>query len=102
MIQHRRYSDSALVWIEQQIRHHLEENANYRQEIRELNLETDSTHRTWKVTRQPGEPVLPKITWSMTIADVASGYKDASSYRELVRRWTRLTLDEMKPLLRGT
>ena len=66
--------------------------------------ETGHAKRTWKVTRQPGAPFLPKLAWSLTIADVAAGgpdgsFPDAARYRELVTRWARVTLQEMKPLL---
>ena len=48
-----------------------------------------------KSNRQPGEPALPRIPWSMTIADVASQYQDAASYCALVTEWARATLKEM-------
>jgi hypothetical protein len=97
MIQHRRYSDEGLVWIEKTLRDVLVSGVPL-DEIRRLaGKETDQGKRAWKVTRQPGERELPKIAWSMTIVDVASNYQDAATYCQLVRRWSRATLEEMRP-----
>lgn len=101
MIQHGRYSDPALAWIEQQLRAYLEDDAPVEQIRRQAAKETRQGTRTWKVTRQPGEPPLAEIAWSMTIADVAQQYHDAESYCALVKDWARITLKEMKPLLKG-
>lgn len=99
MIQHGRYSDEGLVWIEQELRANLEEGMPVERIRRQAAKETGQGTRTWKVNRQAGAPPLPKVAWSMTIADVASNYQDARSYRELVRHWARTTLHEMKPLV---
>lgn len=98
MIQHGRYSDEALVWIEQKLRAHLKEGLAPETIRRQASHQVSQSTRNWKVTRQPGTKPLPKITWSMTIADIASQYQDASSYRDLVTQWARTTLREMKPL----
>ena len=98
-IQHGRYSDEALVWIEGKLREYLEEGSSTEQIRRQAGKEADQQARTWKVTRQPDAPRLPKIAWSMTIADVASRAQDAKSYCEQVELWARVTLHEMKPWL---
>ena len=97
MIQHGRYSDEGLAWIEQNLRLYLEEGVPIGRIRRQAARETSQAKRTWKVTRQPGEPPLPKIAWSMTIADVAAKYVDAASYCDLVKQWARSTLREMGP-----
>jgi hypothetical protein len=99
MIQHRRYSDEALVWIEQTLRTYLDENTTVAQIRKHAAHETSQSARTWKVTRQPNARPLPKIAWSMTIADVASTYQDAASYCAAVKEWARCTLQQMRPLL---
>ena len=99
MIQHRRYSDEALNWIEQKLRDNLEEGIPAEQIRRLAAKETNLSKRTWKVTRRPNDPPLPKIAWSMTIADVAINYQEANSYNNLVRKWARITLNEMTPYL---
>jgi hypothetical protein len=99
MIQHRRYSDEALVWIEQQLRAHLERDVPVGQIRKHAAQEARQDKRAWKVTRRPGEKPLPPIAWSMTIADVAQGYQDAASYRDLVKQWAKATLKEMRPYL---
>ncbi len=99
MIQHGRYGDEALKWIERQLRAYLEEGLPVEQIRKQGARQTGQAERTWKVTRQPEAPLLPKIAWSMTIADVAANYRDAGSYCELVRQWARVTLREMQPLL---
>lgn len=101
MIQHRRYSDAGLRWIERQLRHYLESGRPQEQIREQAASETDQSRRTWKVTRQPDEPPLPRIPWSVTIADVAKNYQDAASYCEWVRRWARATVQEVKPWLKS-
>ena len=98
MIQHGRYSAEGLAWIEQKLRLYLEEGVPIRRIRRQASRETSQARRTWKIARQPGEVPLPKIAWSMTIADVAAQYKDAATYCELVKQWARSTLQEMGPL----
>ena len=99
MIQHGRYSDEALTWIEQKLHDYLEDGMPAWHIRQEAAKEADQVKRTWKVNRQPDARRLPKIAWSMTIAEVAASYQDAESYCELVKQWARATLDEMKPLL---
>ena len=99
MIQHERYSDEALVWIEQKLRANLEEGIPASTIRRQVAKQTGQGQRAWKVTRQPGAPHLLKIPWSMTMADVASKYQDAASYQALVKQWARATVDEMKPFI---
>jgi hypothetical protein len=105
MVQHGRYSDAGLSWIQGKLRDVLERGVTAGQIRRQANREADQRTRTWKVTRQPGERPLPKIAWSMTIADVASDHHTlteippAARYRELVTEWARVTLAEMGPLL---
>jgi hypothetical protein len=99
MIQHKRYSDEAMVWIEQQLRAYLEDDRQVEEIRRQAGREVDQAKRDWKVTRQPGARPLPEVSWSMTIQDVAGGYQDAENYRRLVKQWAKVTLDEMKPYL---
>ena len=101
MIQHGRYSDEGLVWMEQKLREYLEDGISTEQIRREATLEADQARRKWKVTRAPDAQPLPKIAWSMTITDVAARYQDAESYRELITEWGRVTLKEMKGWLRN-
>jgi hypothetical protein len=97
MVQHGRYSDEALAWALSMLRAYLEQGVTTA-EIRQLARKgTSSTTRTWKVVRQAGAPPLPKIAWTMTIADVARSYQDAESYRELVKQWARVTLQQAAP-----
>ncbi len=99
MIQHGRYSPQGLAWIAGALRDHLELGISS-QEIRSEAVKTvDPAIRDWKVTRRPGDPPQAKVAWSMSILDVALNYEDAASYCEWVKRWARITLDEMQPLL---
>lgn len=99
MIQHGRYSDEGLAWIESKLRAYLEEGVGVAEIRRRAAQETGQSKRTWRVARPPDAPPRRKIAWSMTIADVATQYRDARSYCELVRQWARATLREIKPLL---
>jgi hypothetical protein len=102
MIQHGRYSDEGLKWIERQLRAHLEEQVPVEEIRRRAQREADQASRRWKVNRQPDEPPPPQVAWSMTIADVAAGYldehgqPDAGRYCQLIRQWARTTLNEMR------
>jgi hypothetical protein len=44
-------------------------------------------------------PHLPKVAWTMTIADVAAQMHDAESCCKLIEQWGRTTLKEMGPLV---
>ncbi len=101
MIQHARYSDQALGWIEQRLRDNLEKGIPAEEIRRQAARETGQSRRTWPVTRRPEDPPQAKIAWSMTIVDVDSKYHDPASYRELVEQWARATLWEMRALLTG-
>jgi len=94
MVQHGRYSDEAMAWAVSMLRAHLEQGVTTAQ-IREIARRgTSSGTRTWKVTRRPDEPPLPRMAWSMTIADVARGYQEGGDYCELVEQWARVTFGE--------
>jgi len=99
MIQHDQYSDESLMWMAQKLEDYLGGKISPTQLRRLAAKKTDPSRRTWKVTRQPGSRELPKISWSMTISDVAANYHDARSYQERVRQWAHTTLSEMQPLL---
>jgi hypothetical protein len=95
MIQHGRYSAVALGWIKQQLHAYLGEDVPVSQIRRSARQETQQAARNWKVLRQPDEPPMPQVAWSMTIADVAAHSHDAANYCEWIRRWARVTLQEM-------
>ena len=105
MIQHGRYSDAGLAWIEKQLRVNLDGEMTQEQIRASAAGEVSQSQRDWKVTRRPDEPPLPKIPWSMTIVDVErelmnyQGTDDAARYQELIKQWARITLKEMRPLL---
>ncbi len=98
-IQHGFYSQEALIWIEHTLRNSLKVGIPSRYMLQQMGKVADSQSRTWKVLRQPNTPQQPRISWSMTIADVASNYHDASTYCDLVRMWAHTTFYEMRPLL---
>ncbi len=98
MIQHQQYSDTALVWIEAQLRAHL---AGTSPEYirRQAQAQVDSTGRSWKIKRAAGDRALPAIAWSMNIVDVYERCEDAASYCALIRAWAQRVLTEMQPML---
>ncbi len=99
MIQHGRYSDEALVGIAGSLRAVLQEGVSAGELRSRTAPVVRSDRREWKVTRRPGDRPLPRVAWSLTIADVAEQYTDPASYCEWVERWARSTLAEMGPLL---
>ena len=101
MIQHERYSDEALIWIEEQLRAHLEQGVSVQHIRRRTSQEAKSGTRTWKITRPEGAAALPKVAWSVTIADIVPALQDAEHYCQEVERWARATLREMPQLTSG-
>lgn len=99
MIQHGRYSDEGLIWIEKRLRDHLEKGVPVDQIRRQAAGEANQSIRKWNIIRRPGDSPQMKIAWTMTIGDVASKYHDAASYRAFIQQWGRSILAEMKPLI---
>ncbi len=95
MIQHGRYSDEGLAWIAEKLRDYLEKGVSAEQIRRQAAWDAGPSRRSWKVMRPASAPPLPKIAWSMTIADVARQYRDAESYCKLIRQWAKATVGEM-------
>ena len=95
MIQHRRYSDEALTWIQTALRAYLDEGITGHELSRRVARALGQTTRTWKVPRQPDAPPLPDIAWDITIADVAQSAHNATFYRDHVTRWARRTLAQL-------
>jgi hypothetical protein len=96
MIQHGGYSDEGYAWIKSTLRDYFDNNLTGPQLLRLAAEGTDNSVRNWKVKRQSDEPPLPKIAWSMTVADVARNMHDAESYCEQMRQWGRATLQDME------
>jgi Family of unknown function (DUF5946) len=96
MIQHGRYSDEGLAWIKGVLRAALEEGLSPEQIRRMAARDTGNQKRTWKVMRQEGVPPLPRINWSLTIADVDANYQDATGYCAWIEKWARATLEQLK------
>jgi len=69
MIQHQRYSDPALVWMQQTLRDVLENGVDPSDIRLQVTSDVDQGQRDWKIERQPDELKLPYIDWSITIAD---------------------------------
>ncbi len=95
MIQHNRYSDEALAWIQPKLRAHLEDGLAVEDLRRQAAAETRSPERGWKVLRSTQARPLPEVAWQVTIADVAAHAADAQSYCDWVRRWGAATLRQM-------
>jgi uncharacterized protein DUF5946 len=100
MIQHGRYSDAALTWMQSMLRAALDEQLTA-QQLRQLAAQgMDDATRTWKVNRQADELPLPHVAWSTTIADVARSMQDPETYCEQVKQWAQATLPQMTALTR--
>lgn len=95
MIQHGRYGDEALAWVQSAMRLYLDEGVAGHELTRRAAQALGQTTRTWKVMRQPNAPPLPHIAWDITIADVSQSAHDAARYREHVARWARRTLEQV-------
>lgn len=99
LVQHGRYSDEGLAWAQAMLRAHLDEQMTEQQLLSLLTQKEKGTRRTWSFTRAADARPLPKITWEMTIVDVAWSAQDAATYRQRVRQWASCTLRQMAELL---
>jgi len=99
MIQHGRYSDEALAWIEEKLRANLHEGITAGEIRRQAAREARTGSRSWKVKRPRGAPPLPEVAWSLTIVDVAAHCQDDGSYCAWLERWAQAILREMHPLI---
>lgn len=100
MIQHGRYSDEALTWMQSMLQGYLDEQLTAQQLRQRAARGTNNTLRTWKVTRQADARPLPTVVWSMMIADVAQSMQNPEKYCEQVKQWAHATLQQMASLLR--
>ncbi|WP_079911491.1 DUF5946 family protein [Paenibacillus sp. 32352] len=96
MVQHERYSDAAYVWIQSALRNYLEKAYTIEWILQDAAQGPGSTK---DILRNQADPTLPKVEWTMTIADVAAQMDDAESYCQLIERWAHITLKEMGPLI---
>ena len=96
MIQHEGYSDEFYVWVQSALRDYLEKGHSLKR-IRKS--AASGPGRAKGVLRPADARPLPKVAWSMTIADVASQMHDADSYCSLIEKWAKTILQEMEPLV---
>jgi hypothetical protein len=68
MVQHQRYSDPALLWMQQTLRDVLENGVDPSEIRLQMTSDVDQGKRQWKIERQPGERDLPPIKWCITDA----------------------------------
>ena len=98
MLQHGRYSDEAFIRAKSTLRAYLDEQLIPQQIRQRAAKETNGAIRTWKVTRQADALPLPKVAWSMTIADVAQSTQDPEKYCEQIEQWARTTLQQAEDI----
>lgn len=96
MVQHEGYSDEMYVWVQTALRKHLEE--GYATELIRQDM-ARGPGSTKGIRRPVNASPLPKVAWTMTIADVAAQMHDAESYCKLIEQWGRTTLKEMRALV---
>lgn len=96
MIQHEGYSDEMYLWIESALRNYVERGYTVQMILADA---ARGPGRSKGVRRPADARPLPKVAWSMTIADVAAHMHDAESYCQLIEQWGQKTLSEMGPLL---
>lgn len=96
MVQHKRYSDEALVWIEQKLRDYLEKGLSTEEIRDQAGRDADQTKRSWKVGRRQTEKNLPDVNWKKRITDVKFSEGDSEAYRREITAWAKSTLDDMQ------
>lgn len=92
MIQHYRYTQDALEWICRNMRASLKGERSI-QNIRDDEARSKITGI--RILRSPEDPPLLRVTWRMTIADVADQYDGATGYCSLIRQWADNTLQQL-------
>ena len=100
MIQHGRYSDEALAWIQPMLRVYLDEQITAQQIRQRAAKGVNRATRQWKVIRPADAPLLPKVVWAMTIVDVAQHMQSSEQYCEQVKQWARTILQQMESVRR--
>lgn len=70
MIQHQCNSDPALLWMQEKLSDVLENGVDPSDIRLQMTSDMDQGKRDWKIERQPDEPKLPNIDWSITVSDV--------------------------------
>jgi len=95
MIQHGRYSPSALAWVQQKLRGVLQEGLAMDQLRAQAAAENRPGARTASVLRSADDPPAPRVEWRVTLADAAAQAGSAESYCAAVRRWAEATLEQM-------
>lgn len=96
MVQHKRYSDDALVWIEQKLRDYFEKGMSAAAIRDQAGREAAQNKRSWKVERRSTEKTLPDVEWKKRITDVKFAEGDAEAYCREITTWARTTLDDMQ------
>ncbi len=92
MIQHYKYTQDALEWICRNMRSSLNGERSI-QNIRDD--EARIKNAGIRILRSLEDAPLPRVTWKMTIADVAEQYDGATGYRDLIRQWADSTLQQL-------
>jgi hypothetical protein len=96
MIQHRRYSDRALVWIDSKLRDYLDKGLSSDKIRAHTNWESSQENHKWKILRGPHDRKLPEIAWSKRISDVAYPENEPAAYCREITDWARSTREEMQ------
>lgn len=95
MIQHGRYSDEGLAWIQPMLKAFLDGKMTITQIRQTATYTVDSTKRHWKITRPANALPLLERTWSITLVNVTENSVDAETYCEWVKQWASQTLREL-------
>jgi Family of unknown function (DUF5946) len=98
MIQHGRYSDEGLAWIQEKMQFSLDRQLTNQQLRQLIGNETSSATRTWKVVRPPDAAAFPKIAWRLSIVDLVKSAQDPEQYCQQVKQWARTILQQLKAL----
>ena len=92
MIQHYQYTQDALEWICRNMRSSLKGERSI-QNIRDDAARVENAGT--RILRSPEDPRMPRVTWKMTIADVAQQYDGAAGYCSHIRLWAESTLQQL-------
>jgi hypothetical protein len=96
MIQHGRYSDQGLKWIEAKLRDVLVNQVSPQTIRLKSAHELAQSTRNWRATRALSDPPQKKVGWKVTIKDADDRFLDSWGYGESITKWGASTLHDMQ------
>jgi len=99
MIQHGKFSNEGLIWIEQKLQDFFIKNITPEMIRIQSAKDLGQKLRTWKITRSLVQTKQVDVAWSMTITDIIGKFTNAEEYCDQITQWAQATLSDMQPMV---